>query len=445
MSKSVINANVLNLKDGVVYPDPIHGGEHPDNASLQLDAEQVLMAIRRLEARTKIMQFSSVEALGLHSSTVTLDDLYKKIQVNSVMMITVVGGSHPNLETPKNAAGVSQSGTLLIDGNNIAYARIGLSFYNEFGLWRRYYNTSYSTGNVLRDSGWLWVSCQGAQVEIDNNAATYLGGKLSNLLPGEYFVSGTVLNSFTDSPYSAFGLPNIATHIDVKRMIRDRGVMITTRANNNVQTGFRMFVSSSGSIGPWIEEFVSGGTPLSTTGTIDFAGGTVSGHLSPNTPATKNLGGATLAWNNLYVQNAPVVISDREAKMKTSSIPDDVLDAWATVEYSQWKLKAAVAEKGEASARFHVGIIAQEIKEKFELAGLDATQYGILIHEKWDAAEASPASYDEDGNLVSEEVLAKDSGEIWMVRMEECLALEAALMRRNQRVLDERIKAIKNI
>ncbi|OHY38280.1 hypothetical protein BBP07_07130 [Citrobacter koseri] len=129
--------------------------------------------------------------------------------------------------------------------------------------------------------------------------------------------------------------------------------------------------------------------------------------------------------------------------MKTSSIPDDVLDAWATVEYSQWKLKSAVAEKGEASARFHVGIIAQEIKEKFELAGLDATQYGILIHEKWDAQDAvdyQPAQFDDDGSLTAPEILpqpSRNAGEIWMVRMEECLALEAALMRRELEKLNQ--------
>ncbi|WOJ04348.1 tail fiber domain-containing protein [Citrobacter koseri] len=437
MGKLNIDANVLNFKAGDSISDPIHGGENVDNASLQLDVEQALMAIRRLESRTKIMQFSSVDSLGLSSSTVTLDDLYKKVQVNSVMMITVVGGNHPNLDTPKNAAGVNQSGTLFIHGNSLAYGRIGLSFYNEYGLWRRYYNTGYNTGNVLRDSGWLWVNSSGSQLPIDSSAATYLGGKLTNLPPGEFFVSGTVLNSFSDSPYTAAGASNIASYIEVKRMLQDRGRTVTLRAVNNNQVGWRIFISSAGVVGGWVQEFVSG-TPLTTTSTINFGGGVISGHIAPDTAATKNIGGASLPFNNIYVQNAPVVISDRAAKINISSIPDDVLDAWATVEYSQWKLKAAVAEKDEESARFHVGIIAQEIKEKFELAGLDATQYGILIHEKWDAVESSEAAYDEDGCLVSKAVDDKSAGEIYMVRMEECLALEAALMRRE-------ISMLKNI
>ncbi|MBJ8810952.1 tail fiber domain-containing protein [Citrobacter koseri] len=436
MGKLNIDANVLNFKAGDSISDPIHGGENVDNASLQLDVEQALMAIRRLESRTKIMQFSSVEDLGLLPETVTLDDLYKRVQVNSVMMIAVFRNSYPNLETPRDVAGNTQSGTLLIDGNSSAYARMGFTFYNEYGIWRRYYNTAYASGHSLRDSGWLWGGGPGEFLPIDAAGATNLNNLLSNLLrPGKYFVSGAVFSTLTDNPY---GGTAPAAYITVERYSVFGNFIQTVKAASTVPGGYRRYITSAGVVSPWIQEFVSG-TTLSTTGTIDFAGGTVSGHLSPNTAASKNLGGASLPFNNIYVQNAPVVVSDKNYKTDISAISDKVLDAWATVEYSQWKLKAAVAEKGEESARFHVGIIAQEIKEKFELAGLDATQYGILIHEKWDAAEASPASYDENGNLVSEEVLAKDAGEIWMVRMEECLALEAALMRRRTIELEERL------
>ena len=439
MSKVIVDANVLNLKGGVVHSDPIHGGEHPDNASLQLDAEQALMAVRRLENRTKIMQFSSVEDLGLLPETVTLDDLYKRVQVNSVMMIAVFRNSYPNLDTPKDVAGNTQSGTLLIDGNSVASARMGFTFYNEYGIWRKYYNTAYASGHALRDSGWLWEGGPGEFLPIDAAGATNLSNLLSNLTtPGQYFASGTVFATLTDNPY---GNPAPAVYITIERYSVFGNFIQTVKAASTVPGGYRRYITAAGVASPWIQEFVSG-TTLTTTGTINFGGGVVSGHISPDTAATKNIGGASLPFNNIYVQNAPVVVSDREAKMKISSIPDDVLDAWATVEYSQWKLKTAVAEKGEEYARFHVGIIAQEIKEKFELAGLDAIQYGILIHEKWDAAEASPPSYDEDGNLVSEEVLAKDAGEIWMVRMEECLALEAALMRRKTIELEKRIDEI---
>lgn len=439
MSKSVINANVLNLKDGVVYPDPIHGGEHPDNASLQLDAIQATKGVMRLYGRTQIMQLNSVASLGLQTSTVTLADIFKRIPQNSVLMTAIIASEYTALEVPVHVSGSRQSGTLVVEGNNIAQGRVGIRYYNEYGCWRYYYNTGYASGNVLRDAGWRWEGGPSEFLPIDAAGAANLSNLLSNLTtPGQYFVSGTVFATLTDNPY---GSAAPAAFINVISYPVNGNFIQTVKAASTVPGGYRRYITSAGVVSPWIQEFVSG-TTLSTTGTIDFAGGTVSGHLSPNTAASKNLGGASLPFNNIYVQNAPVVVSDKNYKTDISAISDKVLDAWATVEYSQWKLKAAVAEKGEASARFHVGIIAQEIKEKFELAGLDATQYGILIHEKWDATEASSASYDEDGNLVSEEVLAKDAGEIWMVRMEECLALEAALMRRSQKELNKRIDSL---
>ncbi|HBC6873016.1 TPA: tail fiber domain-containing protein [Citrobacter koseri] len=427
MSKTIIDATFLDLQ----------------SESMDYDIIQAKSDISRLYNKSGISDIKDITILGLNSSSVTMADIFSRMPRNSMLQMAIIQNNYPNLDIPISPSGSRMSGTLNVYGNSIAEDRGAAEYYNEFGKWRRYFNKAYSEGHALRDSGWLWISCPGAQLTIDAAASTALNGLLSNLrTPCDYFVAGGVLSTFTDSPYSVAGVPNVASHIKVERALQDRGVIISVRANNNNQVGWRRFISSAGVVGGWVQEFVSG-TPLSTTGTIDFAGGTVSGHLSPNTAASKNLGGASLPFNNIYVQNAPVVISDREAKMKTSSIPDDVLDAWATVEYSQWKLKAAVAEKGEGSARFHVGIIAQEIKEKFELAGLDATQYGILIHEKWDAQDAvnyQPAQFDDDGSLTAPEILpqpSRNAGEIWMVRMEECLALEAALMRRELEKLNQ--------
>jgi len=182
--------------------------------------------------------------------------------------------------------------------------------------------------------------------------------------------------------------------------------------------------------------------------------------IAPAVTLASNVGSATNVWNNIFTQNAVTVVSDRNYKDFITEIPDDVLDVWGTVGFSQWKLNSAIAIKGPEDARFHVGIVAQDIKEAFEKAGMDATEYGFLIYESWDAQEeiletwptqyqvtpATPNYYDEEGNLlqaaqpessvVIEEAgvrvvqAAREAGEIWMVRMEECLAIEAAFQRR---------------
>lgn len=128
------------------------------------------------------------------------------------------------------------------------------------------------------------------------------------------------------------------------------------------------------------------------------------------------IGSASRTFKDIFLQNAPTVVSDKEAKDEVDVIPDKVITAWSNVNFSQWKLKTAIAEKGDG-ARLHVGVIAQDIAAAFKKEGLDATEYGILIVE-----------VDEEDN------------ELWMVRMEECLILEAALVRRRLDAIESLLK-----
>lgn len=180
--------------------------------------------------------------------------------------------------------------------------------------------------------------------------------------------------------------------------------------------------------------------------------------IIPRTNNTYDSGSTNFHVKDTYSQNAPIVVSDRNEKDFILPITDAVLDAWETVDFVSFKYKAAISEKGEDIARTHFGIIAQDIQEKFEEAGLDAFDYGILIYtpaktieavtRTWDTEyqPAQEALYDVNGNIVQEELLAdtviKVMGgsevvspelhlpEKWMVRMEECLSLEAACQRR---------------
>jgi len=49
----------------------------------------------------------------------------------------------------------------------------------------------------------------------------------------------------------------------------------------------------------------------------------------------------------------------------------------------RYKFLDAIADKG-GEARYHVGIIAQEVKAAFESEGLVAEDYGILCFDEWD-------------------------------------------------------------
>lgn len=128
----------------------------------------------------------------------------------------------------------------------------------------------------------------------------------------------------------------------------------------------------------------------------------------------------TLTWNGQAIQTS----SDARIKTALAVVPDAVLDAWGDVQWGQYQYLEAVAQKGESAARHHLGLIAQRVKAAFEARGLNACAYGILCHEVRDASESGPAV------------------DLWMVRYEEALAMEAAFQRRRADRLERRIEAL---
>lgn len=155
---------------------------------------------------------------------------------------------------------------------------------------------------------------------------------------------------------------------------------------------------------------------------------------------TSDLGSATFQWKDLYLQNSPTVSSDRRLKQDFSAVPEAVFKAWEKVNFCQYKFKEAVEKKGD-EARLHVGLVAQEILEAFEAQGLDATKYGIVCHDSWEdqyqdvEVGTKPPILNEKGEVIKpeepimERQLIKKAGDLWTVRYEEALALEAAYQR----------------
>lgn len=140
--------------------------------------------------------------------------------------------------------------------------------------------------------------------------------------------------------------------------------------------------------------------------------------FAPVADNVKALGQATRRWSVVYAGTSTINTSDFNLKTEISQIPDAWLDAWEQVEYVKYKFKDAVTTKGSSSARWHVGVIAQQINEVFESRGLDAFEMGLLCYDRWDEHQ------NENGETVP-------SGEIWSVRSDECQFLEMALMRRS--------------
>ena len=107
----------------------------------------------------------------------------------------------------------------------------------------------------------------------------------------------------------------------------------------------------------------------------------------------------TLTWDGQPLQTS----SDGRLKTEPEAVPDAVLDAWEAVEWRRFKYLDAVVRKGDG-ARFHAGLVAQQVRDVFAARGLDACEYGILC-------------YDGEADL-------------WTVRYAEACAMEAACQRR---------------
>lgn len=189
----------------------------------------------------------------------------------------------------------------------------------------------------------------------------------------------------------------------------------------------------------------------------------------PNVDDDLYLGDVTHRWKEVFAINGTITTSDERAKQEIAPIDDRLLDAWATVDYVQYRWRSAVDVKG-ADARIHTGVIAQRILAAFAAHKLDAHRYGLFTFDQWDEHQEldgvdlvdetyeeeesylEPVSPDDPENMVVKTRTVKRTrqvpveryrtvaaGDRYGVRADECLMLEAALQRRTTQRLEARL------
>lgn len=161
--------------------------------------------------------------------------------------------------------------------------------------------------------------------------------------------------------------------------------------------------------------------------------------VRPNSNGSVSLGTASFRWSEVHAVNGTIQTSDETAKQQIGSIDDAVLRAWGNVEYYQYKFNHAVEAKGNG-ARWHVGVIAQRVKEAFESEGVDPFSYGILCYDEWDdeyedvretytVIEQATGQELTQYRFTGEKRLIRAAGRQLGVRYDEALALECAYLR----------------
>ena len=129
------------------------------------------------------------------------------------------------------------------------------------------------------------------------------------------------------------------------------------------------------------------------------------------------LGGPSNRWDTVYAATGTINTSDARNKQDVNVLNDAERRVATALRKSirKYRFKDAVREKG-AAARIHVGVIAQDVMEIFKSEGLDASQYGILCHDTW---EAKDAVVDADGSVISP---SREAGERCGIRYDELTA-----------------------
>lgn len=162
-----------------------------------------------------------------------------------------------------------------------------------------------------------------------------------------------------------------------------------------------------------------------TTARLQLFG--ASGNVAPGADNTQAFGTSALRWSTMYAGTGTINTSDRNDKQQIQSIDDAVLDAWSEVRYVQFKFNDAVSLKGE-KARWHIGVIAQDIQAAFERHGIDAFAFGLLCLDEYERErEAS-------------EIEAHSKR--YSIRPDECMMLESAWMRREMERLKGQVYGI---
>ncbi len=129
------------------------------------------------------------------------------------------------------------------------------------------------------------------------------------------------------------------------------------------------------------------------------------GTVRPGTDNAQGMGTAAMRWSTIFASTGAINTSDARAKKYVGAIPDIWIDAWADVGWTRYKFK------GKSNARWHIGLIAQQVHDAFAAHGLDAFALGLCCHDVW--KDRSGQEQDR-----------------WGLRYDECFALEAAWLRR---------------
>jgi hypothetical protein len=104
--------------------------------------------------------------------------------------------------------------------------------------------------------------------------------------------------------------------------------------------------------------------------------------ISSSVDNTYNVGHPAARFGTVYAGTATINTSDAREKQQIQDIDAAALRAVRRIPFKQFKFNDAVELKADG-ARWHFGVLAQDVKAAFEAEGLDPFAYGVLCYDEW--------------------------------------------------------------
>ena len=235
-------------------------------------------------------------------------------------------------------------------------------------------------------------------------------------------------------------------------LLEDVGAYVAIGAPGTASTLQTLYRSSGLSPTYDARVLVSGGNVTDGQGNYEIKAGIVTYNCTqrPTSDNAYDYGTASLRGRTAYFGTGTINTSDAREKTVPLPIDDAVLDAWGDVQLVTFQWLASIQQKGDDVARWHFGVIAQQVRDSFAARGLDGTRYGLLCYDEWEATPETtaivPAVLDEDSNIITPERIevtqeAMPAGNRWGIRADQCLFLEAAYQRRRCDRIEARLLA----
>ena len=198
----------------------------------------------------------------------------------------------------------------------------------------------------------------------------------------------------------------------------DFGLQVNRTGTDGTLANFRKNGVNVGGVGVTGGTMWVAGNSTNDTGircyTVGIAPCDSSGVYKDN---SRDLGSSSVRWDDVYASNGTIQTSDRNEKQDIEELntAETAVAVACKGLLRKFRWKDSVEEKGD-NARIHFGIIAQDLQAAFAAEGLDAGDYAMFISTTWwetqtevDAVEAVEEVTDEEGNVTTEAVEAKDA------------------------------------